>query len=39
LLWDGKRWCKPLGTTHILKPQIGELPNGIDLSNSVENEF
>lgn len=42
LLWDGKRWRKPIGTTpttHILKPQIGELPNGIDLSNSVENEF
>ncbi|WP_024513285.1 type II toxin-antitoxin system HipA family toxin [Bradyrhizobium sp. ARR65] len=42
LLWDGKRWCKPLRTTpttHILKPQIGELPNGIDLSKSVENEF
>jgi serine/threonine-protein kinase HipA len=42
LLWDGKRWLKPAGTTpttHILKPQIGELPNGIDLSDSVENEF
>lgn len=42
LLWDGKRWRRPLRTTpttHILKPQIGELPNGIDLSNSVENEF
>jgi len=42
LLWDGTRWRRPLGTTpttHILKPQIGELPNGIDLSNSVENEF
>ncbi len=42
LLRDGERWLKPLGTTpttHILKPQIGELPNGIDLSNSVENEF
>ncbi|HTU56274.1 MAG TPA: type II toxin-antitoxin system HipA family toxin [Acetobacteraceae bacterium] len=42
LLWDGERWYKPLGTTpttHILKPRIGELPNGIDLSNSVENEF
>lgn len=42
LLWDGKRWRRPLGTTpttHILKPQIGELSNGIDLSNSVENEF
>jgi serine/threonine-protein kinase HipA len=38
---DGK-WYKPAGstaTTHILKPQIGRLPNGIDLSNSVENEF
>lgn len=35
-------WLKPTGTTpttHILKPQIGTLPNGIDLSNSVENEF
>lgn len=41
LLWWEGRWHKPLGTTpttHILKPQIGELPNGIDLSNSVENE-
>lgn len=38
---DGK-WYKPVGTTattHILKPQVGRLPNGIDLSNSVENEF
>ncbi len=25
-------------TTHIIKPQIGTLPNGIDLTNSVENE-
>jgi serine/threonine-protein kinase HipA len=35
-------WHKPSGTTattHILKPQIGRLPNGIDLSCSVENEF
>ena len=35
-------WFKPIGTTattHILKPQIGQLPNGIDLSNSVENEY
>lgn len=35
-------WFKPTGTaatTHILKPQIGQLPNGIDLSNSVENEY
>lgn len=38
---DG-RWHKPTGTTattHILKPQIGQLPNGIDLSHSVENEY
>ncbi|WP_095090001.1 type II toxin-antitoxin system HipA family toxin [Mesorhizobium sophorae] len=38
---DGK-WYKPVGTsatTHILKPQIRQLPNGIDLSNSVENEY
>ena len=41
LLWNG-RWHKPTGTTattHILKPQIGRLPNGIDLSYSVENEY
>ena len=40
LYWDGK-WRVPHGTTattHILKPQIGRLPNGIDLLNSVENE-
>jgi serine/threonine-protein kinase HipA len=40
LYWkDG--WHVPHGTTattHILKPQIGRLANGIDLSNSVENE-
>lgn len=38
---DGK-WIRPHGTTpttHLLKTQIGELPNGIDLSDSVENEF
>jgi serine/threonine-protein kinase HipA len=42
LLRHEGRWLKPHGTTpttHILKPQIGELPNGIDLSNSVENEY
>ena len=36
------RWQKPIGTTpttHILKPQIGRLPSGIDLSYSVENEY
>ena len=40
LLRDGK-WIKPTGTTpttHILKPQIGVLPDGMDLSQSVENE-
>ncbi len=41
LYWKNK-WHKPSGTaatTHILKPQIGRLPNGIDLSYSVENEY
>jgi serine/threonine-protein kinase HipA len=41
LLWNGA-WCKPRGTTattHILKPCIGKLPNGIDLTASVENEY
>ena len=35
-------WWKPSGatpTTHILKKQMGTLPNGLDLSNSIENEF
>ena len=42
LLRRGNEWYKPVGTTattHIFKPQIGRLPNGIDLSNSVENEY
>jgi len=42
LLRHQGRWLKPLGTTpttHILKPRIGRLPNGIDLTLSVENEF
>lgn len=42
LLRMNDQWFKPTGTTattHILKPQIGQLPNGIDLSNSVENEY
>lgn len=42
LLWYEGQWLKPHGktpTTHIFKTQIGKLPNGIDLSNSVENEF
>jgi serine/threonine-protein kinase HipA len=42
LLWREGRWYKPAGstaTTHIIKPQIGKLAGGIDLSNSVENEY
>lgn len=41
LRYDG-RWLKPHGTTpttHILKTQIGRMPNGVDLTDSVENEF
>lgn len=41
LLFWKNTWHMPHGatpTTHILKPQIGILPNGIDLSHSVENE-
>ena len=40
LYWEDK-WQLPHGitaTTHILKPEIGKLPNGIDLSQSIENE-
>ena len=35
-------WFRPAGmtpTSHILKTRIGELSNGINLSDSVENEF
>jgi len=42
ILRHDDKWIKPHGTTpttHILKPQIGKLPNGIDFSHSVENEF
>jgi serine/threonine-protein kinase HipA len=42
LLYWKDAWHLPHGmtaTTHILKPQIGQLPNGIDLTNSVENEY
>ncbi len=42
LLWYDGKWLEPSGTTpttHIIKPQIGRLPNGMDLSNSVENEY
>lgn len=41
LCWKGK-WHLPHGTTattHIMKPQMGELPNGIDMRQSVENEY
>ena len=41
LLWK-KKWYVPHGstaTTHIIKPQIGVLPSGIDLTHSVENEY
>ena len=41
LLCRDSQWFKPSGTTAttpILKPQIGQLPNGVNLSNSVENE-
>ncbi len=42
LLKKRGRWMKPIGTTpttHILKPAMGKLPNGIDMSLSVENEY
>jgi serine/threonine-protein kinase HipA len=42
LLRKDGQWFKPVGTTattHILKPQIGQIANGIDLSDSVENEY
>jgi len=42
LLFHEGKWLKPHGTTpttHIFKTQIGVLPEGIDLTNSVENEF
>lgn len=41
LSWNGQ-WYKPRGTTattHILKASVGRLPNGIDLTHSVENEY
>lgn len=42
LLFHKGKWLRPSGptpTTHIFKTQIGTLPNGIDLSDSIENEF
>ena len=41
LYWNGE-WHIPHGTTattHIMKPQIGGLPDGFDLTRSVENEY
>ncbi|QTD57292.1 type II toxin-antitoxin system HipA family toxin [Parasphingorhabdus cellanae] len=44
LLRQEGQWKRPIGTTpttHILKPQIGEIPSAsgmIDMTNSVENE-
>ena len=44
-LWKDGQWCRPVGTmptTHIFKPQIGEIETStgtIDLSQSVENEY
>jgi serine/threonine-protein kinase HipA len=41
LLYWQDQWQVPHGataTTHILKPEIGRLPNGIDLTQSIENE-
>lgn len=42
LLWRECQWIEPTGTTpttHIIKPAIGQLPNGMDLTDSVENEY
>jgi serine/threonine-protein kinase HipA len=42
LLYRDGKWYKPRGTaatTHIFKPSIGKLPNGVDLTHSVENEY
>jgi serine/threonine-protein kinase HipA len=41
LFWQN-RWYKPEGataTTHIFKPSIGQIPHGLDLTFSVENEY
>jgi len=42
LLYWKRHWYRPKGstpTTHILKPPMGKLPNGIDMSQSVQNEW
>ncbi len=41
-LYHNGNWMTPKGataTTHIFKPAIGKIPEYIDLSNSVENEW
>jgi serine/threonine-protein kinase HipA len=41
LLYHDGQWIEPSGTTpttHIFKPAIGTLPNGMDLTDSIENE-
>lgn len=44
LLWHEGRWKRPIGTTpttHMLKPQLGEIPTAfgpIDMAASVDNE-
>ena len=42
LLYRDGKWYKPRGTTattHIFKPSIGRLSNGVDLTHSSENEY
>ena len=42
LLWHQETWQRPTGatpTSHIFKLPIGPLANGIDLTDSVENEW
>ncbi|KZK84949.1 Serine/threonine-protein kinase HipA [Pseudovibrio sp. Ad13] len=42
LLFHDSTWKRPhrtTPTTHIFKTQIGHLPGGLDLTNSVENEW
>lgn len=42
LLRRDDKWFKPHGTTpttHIFKPAVGMLPGGINLTDSVENEY
>ncbi len=42
LHWYEGQWYRPTGTTpttHILKTRWGQLPQGIDLTDSVQNEY